>query len=61
MAPFEEGVVTPDVTRQDQTAIEQPGRDDDVLPMPDFKRLEWAAQLPVRRHRRREYAAPDER
>ncbi|WP_433055138.1 hypothetical protein [Dactylosporangium sp. CS-033363] len=48
-----------DVTRRDETAGKQQDRDD-VVPMPDFKRLEQAAEAPVRRHRRREYPLNDE-
>jgi hypothetical protein len=49
----EEGVMDRDVTRNDEINS-QPERDEGV-PTRDFKRLERAAELPVRRHRRREY------
>ncbi|WP_433213342.1 hypothetical protein ACQP00_01805 [Dactylosporangium sp. CS-047395] len=48
-----------DVTRHDETATRQQDRDE-AVPLPEFKRLQQAAELPVRRHRRREYPLSDE-
>jgi hypothetical protein len=53
--PFEEGVMDRDVTRTEEISPRQQDRDDDVL-----KRLELDAEVPVRRHRRREYPGSDE-
>ncbi|WP_433612715.1 hypothetical protein ACQP2P_02095 [Dactylosporangium sp. CA-139114] len=45
-----------DVTRREESATVLPERDDDAV-----KRLERCAEVPVRRHRRREHPATDER
>ncbi|WP_433082476.1 hypothetical protein ACQP1P_01860 [Dactylosporangium sp. CA-052675] len=45
-----------DVTRREESVTAPPERDDDAV-----KRLERDAEVPVRRHRRREHPAADER
>ncbi|MFB9408341.1 MULTISPECIES: hypothetical protein [Dactylosporangium] len=47
-----------DVTRHDE--INPQFARDSVVPKRDPNRLERAAELPIRRHRRREYPQPDE-
>nr|BFE63924.1 hypothetical protein GCM10020063_084500 [Dactylosporangium thailandense] len=52
----EEGVMERDVTRREESAGKSPEREDDAV-----KRLERDAEVPVRRHRRRDDPAVDER
>ena len=47
-----------DVTRNDEISPQSDW--DNGVPTRDFNRLERAAELPVRRHRRREYPSSDE-